>query len=134
MEDIAVEDGSTICSSPSSQQQNQLLLLETGSSLTSIPSVTLHATQSKQVRETEDAIDEQSNKKMALDEQVHVDEIQRTSRKQEREAYVEWMRCIIDELNPSLWRLCQREMTLMLYRYQDQNEEFHTLNGSHDCA
>lgn len=44
----------------------------------------------------------------------------------ERETFVDWMRSVIQELDPGLWRRCQRELTSILYRYQAENDELKT--------
>ena len=54
---------------------------------------------------------------------IHEECMQRLCNKDgEREAFVDWMRSAINELDRGLWRRCQHELASILYRFQSEND------------
>lgn len=85
---------------------------------------TSNLTQSKQLSDNEEVIftgmQERTNKMLAIREESVQ---QQVSKDGEREAFVDWMRSVINELDLGLWRRCQRELTSTLYQFQSENDD-----------
>ena len=41
----------------------------------------------------------------------------------EREAFVDWVKSVILDLNHDIWRKCQREVSQILYKYIGENDD-----------
>lgn len=76
--------------------------------------------------ETEDAllagIEERGNKMMAFQQKV-MEQLRPTSSDRERDAFVDWIRTVVNELEHNLWRRCQQDISSALYRYIAENDQ-----------
>ncbi|CAG2220759.1 unnamed protein product [Mytilus edulis] len=76
--------------------------------------------------ETEDVllagIEDRSNKMMVLQQQV-LERLRPVSSDRERDAFVDWIRTVITELDHVVWRRCQQDISNTLYRYIAENDQ-----------
>ncbi|XP_014679360.1 PREDICTED: uncharacterized protein LOC106819216 isoform X2 [Priapulus caudatus] len=87
----------------------------------------IKSAQSKRFIEMEEALLAGMQQRTSTMMAMHAEYMERQRGKdRERETFVDWMRSVIHELDHGLWRMCQRELTSVLYRYLDENDELKT--------
>ena len=78
----------------------------------------------KQSSEVEDAllagIEERGRKQMALQQQL-LDQLKPRG-DVERDAFIDWVRSVVHELDYDLWRRCQQEISTTVYKYIGEND------------
>ncbi|XP_041354914.1 uncharacterized protein LOC121372581 [Gigantopelta aegis] len=78
-------------------------------------------------------LEEHSQQMIALQQQI-MDRL-KPSADREREAFVDWMRSVILDLDHSIWRRCQLDISQILYRYIGENDQLKILAAlSHSAA
>ncbi|XP_014675988.1 PREDICTED: uncharacterized protein LOC106815965 [Priapulus caudatus] len=96
-----------------------------GPSRMSTPS--LKSTQSKRFLEMEEALLAWMQERTSTIMAMHAEYMEwQRGKDRERETFVDWMGSVIHKLDHGLWRRCQRELTSVLYRHLDENDELKT--------
>ena len=76
-------------------------------------------------KETDDALlagIEERGKNMMAFQQKMLEHLKPSSSDHERDAFVDWIRTVVNELEHNLWRRCQQDINSTLYRYIGEND------------
>ena len=68
-------------------------------------------------------LEERSQQMLALNQQVLDRLVPTSSTDREKDAFVDWFKSVIHELDHDLWRRCQQEISNILYRYIGENDQ-----------
>ena len=77
-------------------------------------------------KETDDALlagIEERGKNMMAFQQKMLEHLKPSSSDHERDAFVDWIRTVVNELEHNLWRRCQQDISSTLYRYIGENDK-----------